>query len=154
MQLFVFKVWVQESLYSKVLLEIKQMELRFNFVIIPIWAPRTNKQIQLADEGSKFFSSTDEWVFDDYSYANICSFFGKVPTIDAFATSTNARCFKFFSKIPQVGSLGVNFFCSKSLFIGSLLLLSAAKVNHTYYKIFVTNQQYSGNSCFPLLEIC
>ena len=61
------KVYIQ-----KVLLEIKQMELRFNFVIIPIWAPRTNKQIQLADEGSKFFSSTDEWVFDDCSYADMC----------------------------------------------------------------------------------
>jgi len=110
----------RKNYIQTVLLEIKQMELRFNFVIIPIWAPRTNKQIQLADEGSKFFSSTDEWVFDDYSYANICSFFGKVPTIDAFATSTNARCFKFFSKIPQVGSLGVNFFaqnlCSSEVY--------------------------------------
>ena len=31
-------------------------------------------------------------------------------TIDAFASSQNKRCVKFFSKIPQIGSSGVNFF--------------------------------------------
>ena len=32
------------------------------------------------------------------------------PTIDAFASSENAVCQRFFSKWPQIGSEGVNFF--------------------------------------------
>ena len=35
------------------------------------------------------------------------------PTIDGFPTSINTKCEKYFSKYPQVGSSGLNFFAHK-----------------------------------------
>ena len=35
------------------------------------------------------YSNTDEWVFDDSSYKDMCLFFGKFPTVGAFAASSN-----------------------------------------------------------------
>ena len=95
---------------QKIILQIKLFELRYDFCIIPIWAPRTNALIAMADAGSKFSTSTDEWSIDRISFENICSKFGTWPTVDAFASSENRRCSKFFSKIPQIGSMGTNFF--------------------------------------------
>ena len=38
---------------------------------------------------------------------------GMQPTVNTFAASSNAVCGKFFTKWPQVGSAGVDFFCQQ-----------------------------------------
>ena len=100
----------RKSQIQKVVLRIKQFEFQYNIKIIPIWSPRTSIQIQLAVLGSKFSSSTDEWSIDKISYDAILNYFNVVPTVDCFSSNSNSKCLKFFSKIPQVGTAGIDFF--------------------------------------------
>ena len=100
----------RKSQIQKVVLRIKQFEFQYNIKIIPIWSPRTSIQIQLADLGSKFSSSTDEWSIDKISYDAILNYFNVVPTVDCFSSNSNSKCLKLFSKIPQVGTAGIDFF--------------------------------------------
>ena len=89
---------------------IKKMEKNLGIQIIPIWQPRDTLSIVLADMGSKAYQSTDEWSVDKYTFKHIQKTMGIKVTIDAFATSANALCTRFYSKYPQVGSMGINFF--------------------------------------------
>ena len=98
-----------------VLLDIKRIEFELRLTIIPIWAPRTDLNLVLADIGSRLSSSTDEWKIDDHSFELLQSHFGVRVSCDCFATSSNTRCDKFFSHVPQMGSCGINFFAQTLL---------------------------------------
>ena len=43
-------------------------------------------------------------------YLMIFNYFRLIPTVDCFASDSNFKCTKFFSKIPQLNAVGVNFF--------------------------------------------
>jgi len=64
----------------------------------------------MADMGSKFSHSTDEWSVERSQLLELFQQLSFWPTVDAFASAHNHVCDKFFSLIPQSGSLGVNFF--------------------------------------------
>ena len=55
-------------------------------------------------------SNTDEWSLDNASYAQVLSKFGLTPTLDAFASQSNTKCARYFSKLPETNTAGVNFF--------------------------------------------
>ena len=78
------KLYIQEKI-----LNIKKFEADHGVVIIPVWAPREDENLVLADLGSKFEKSTDEWSIDSNSYLEICRYFEHKPTIDCFASTKN-----------------------------------------------------------------
>lgn len=94
-------------------LRIKEWEMQLGIKVVPIWKPRETSQIVLADLGSKGYKSTDEWSIDQKTYKQIVRHIGLEATIDGFATRENAVVKRFYSKYPQVGSLGVNFYAQK-----------------------------------------
>ena len=95
---------------QKSILDIKIMELQLDIEIQVIWQPRDSLQIQWADIGSKLIHSTDEWAMSRRWFKIITYRLGCTPTVDAFASRANAMLPTFFSKCPQIGTAGVNFF--------------------------------------------
>ena len=95
---------------QKDVFKLKTLEKRLNLQIVPVWTSRNHNRIVLADLGSKFSQSTDEWGVSRDLIQQLFSSWGLQPTVDCFASSSNTICKKFFSKIPQIGSSGVNFF--------------------------------------------
>ena len=89
---------------------IKILERKLSVNIIPIWSPRNDVNIALADVGSKLNQSSDEWSIDVNSYKFIEAQFSLRFTLDCFATAKNSKCNRFFSKIPQCNTRGINFF--------------------------------------------
>ena len=89
---------------------VKKLELKYGITIIPVWVEREEKLLQVADEGSKLHLSSDEWSIGDRDFKFIEDSLGVKFDVDAFASEENARCAVFFSKIPQIGGAGVNFF--------------------------------------------
>ena len=100
----------RKELIQKDVLKIKLFEKECNISIVPIWVPRTDANIVLADIGSKLDKSSDEWTIDSNSYEKIVDYFNFSPTLDCFATEANKKTQMFFSKIPQFFSSGINFF--------------------------------------------
>ena len=98
---------------QKDIVKIKFLELEMGITIIPIWTPRSHSRIILADLGSKFSQSSDEWGVSRNRLKQIFSQFNVSPTIDAFASEVNSVCSRFFSKIPQNNCSGINFFAQK-----------------------------------------
>ena len=84
----------------------------------------------LADLGSKFINLTDEWLIDLATFKMIFNYFRLIPTVDCFASDSNFKCTKFFSKIPQLNTVGVNFFHAAIDFHGSILGVSAAEPSY------------------------
>jgi len=80
----------------------------FNIVVEPVWVSRDDGIIQYADMGSRDFHGDDIGV-DSETFATIESEFGSFD-IDCFASSSNAKCPRFFSKLDVPGSGGVKFF--------------------------------------------
>ena len=103
----------RQAQIQKIVLDIKLMEKQMGIRIIPIWKPRNTLQIVLADLGSKAYLSTDEWGIDNRTFKHIQSHVGLEVTIDGFATSINKKVDKFYSKYPQCGSLGIDFFAQE-----------------------------------------
>ena len=95
---------------QQTILAIKKWEAELGIRIIPIWKPRTTNELVMADIGSKMYQSTDEWAIDHTTFQKIQKFAGMKVTIDAFATSANKMVDRFYSKYPQIGSLGLDFF--------------------------------------------
>ena len=89
---------------------IKKMEKALNVLIIPVWTPREQARLVLADLGSKFSNSTDEWAIDRSQLMQVFETLHCWPTVDAFAASHNHICENFYSLLPQLNSAGVNFF--------------------------------------------
>jgi hypothetical protein len=98
---------------QKDVLRIKELEMEYRIQVVPIWKPRETQIIVAADEGSKAYLSTDEWSMDNGTFKKVVNYLGLKPTVDGFATSMNTKCEKYFSKYPQVGSSGLNFFAQK-----------------------------------------
>jgi len=92
-------------------MDIKHRERKLDVRIVPVWTPRSQARIVEADLGSKLNSSTDEWCIDRQDLAEVFSALDYWPSLDCMATSRNSVCEKFFSKIRQIGSAGVNFLC-------------------------------------------
>ena len=95
---------------QKSIIDIKTMELQLDIEIQAVWQPRDSLQIQWADIGSKLGASTDEWAMTRRWYKIITYRLGCTPTVDAFASRANAMLPTFFSKCPQIGTAGVDFF--------------------------------------------
>jgi len=92
---------------------IKVLERELGITIIPVWTPRSHSRIVLADLGSKFSSSSDEWGIDRAVLDNFFCLFECSPTVDCFASEVNTICASYFSKIPQNKCSGINFFCQE-----------------------------------------
>ena len=95
---------------QETVLKIKEWERQLGIRIAPIWKPRTVSDIVMADLGSKMYKSTDEWGINMALLKKIQRYVGEEVTIDGFATGANKRVPRFFSKYPQKGMLGMNFF--------------------------------------------
>ena len=95
---------------QETVLKIKEWERQLGIRIVPIWKPRTVSDIVMADLGSKMYKSTDEWGINMALLKKIQRYVGEEVTIDGFATGANKRVPRFFSKYPQKGMLGMNFF--------------------------------------------
>ena len=98
---------------QETVLKIKEWERQLGIRIVPIWKPRTVSDIVMADLGSKMYKSTDEWGINMALFKKIQRYVGEEVTIDGFATSANKRVPRFFSKYPQKGMLGMNFFAQE-----------------------------------------
>ena len=105
---------IQEDVFK-----IKMFEHKFQVRIYPVWISRNERTNQLADEGSRFSTSTDEWSVDDFLFNKICRHFQIEPSVDCFSSRDNSKCTKFFSKVPQTDSTGVNFF-AQTLFTSEI----------------------------------
>jgi len=103
----------RKPLIQDIVADIKCQERKLDIQIIPVWTPRSHARIVLADMGSKMHTSTDEWCVDRDKLAEIFVQLQFVPEVDCCAARSNAVCEKFFSKIPQVGTSGVNFLSQK-----------------------------------------
>jgi hypothetical protein len=78
--------------------------------VVPVWQTQDRQVIQETDNRSKLTVSTDEWGVDREQLHQVFNSFSLWPTVDAFASSDNAVCGRFFAKWPQVGDMTVNFF--------------------------------------------
>jgi hypothetical protein len=73
------------------------------------WTPRTQSRIVMADLGSKMMASTDEWCIDRDDLIKMFKELNFLPHLDCCTSRKNTSWEKFYSKIPQIGSCGVNF---------------------------------------------
>ena len=104
--------------------EIEQISSELSIKIIPVWTPREHSRLVLADLGSKFSNSTEEWSVDRSRIHDVFNYFQFLPTVDAFASVHNKICDKFFSLVPQTAAAGVKFFISNTDLWWKLFLLS------------------------------
>ena len=88
---------------QKEILKVKKFEADMGVIIIPVWTFRDDENIKLADLGSKFEKSTDEWSIDPQTYIDICNYFQAKPTVDCFATTLNRKCKRFLAKSLKKG---------------------------------------------------
>ena len=95
------------------IVKVKFLELELGITIVPVWTPRSHSRIVLADLGSKFSQSTDEWEISRNYLRRIFQAFHLFPTVDAFASESSAVCTRFFSKIPQNKCTGIDFFAQE-----------------------------------------
>ena len=94
-------------------IKFKLLEKKLDLEVIPVWTSRNHERIILADLGSKFSQSSDEWGIQREILNSLFTVMEFCPSVDCFASSNNKICEKFFSKIPQIATSGVNFFCQK-----------------------------------------
>ncbi len=87
----------------------KCIERKLDVNIVPVWTPRTHARIVTAYLGLKMSSSTHERCVDRDDLVKVFEKLNFVLDVDCMATRSNTLCEKFFSKIPQIGSSGVNF---------------------------------------------
>jgi hypothetical protein len=86
---------------------VRRVEKERKITLVFVWVGLEGDKKQVnRGEGQ----STDEWSIQEESLQPILDRFGVQPTVDGFATAHNKKCGKFFSKGPQEGSAGVNFF--------------------------------------------
>jgi hypothetical protein len=95
---------------QKIVFDIKLLERQVGIVLVPVWTPRTHDRIVIADLGSKWSLSTDEWSVDRCQLRILFDILNFQPTVDCFASGLNAVCAKYFSRQFEIGAAGVNFF--------------------------------------------
>jgi hypothetical protein len=103
----------RQPLVQDVVADIKLLERELDIKLVPVWTPRSHSRIVLADLGSKLHTSTDEWCVEREKLAEVLAELEFKPEVDCCATRANDICEKFFSKIPQVGTSGINFLAQK-----------------------------------------
>ena len=111
--LFFLKKGSRKWRIQEKVLDIKMYEQKNNISFIPVWVPREDDFLVLADAGSKLNLSTDEWTISNRDFAFVVQYFQLKPSVDCFATAENKKCDKFFSKIPQKSVTGIDFFAQK-----------------------------------------
>ena len=79
-------------------------------VVIPIWSPRDTKLIRMADQLSKLEESTDEWGIQDKYIRMLEKIAGLQIDCDVFASFLNRKTQKYYSKLAEVESSGVDAF--------------------------------------------
>ena len=89
------------------------LEKQKKIEVVPVWETKIQKEIVEADRWSKASASTDKWGLQEDERVNLWREWAITPTIDAFASSSNTVCSAFFSKWPQMGAAGVNFFAQE-----------------------------------------
>jgi len=99
----------QEGIQQLVLL-LKKEEAAAHTEVKVIWVIDIPAAIADADGPSQQYSSTDEWGIAREELQAITQRFQLQPTVDAFASRKNPVCQTFFSKWPQIGSAGIDFF--------------------------------------------
>ncbi len=78
---------------QKIMTDIKCRERRLDIRIVPVWTPRTQARIVMANLGSKMSSSTDEYRED---LARMFTEMNYRPDFDCMASHRNAICEKYF----------------------------------------------------------
>ena len=80
----------------------------YSIQIEPVWVSREEGIIKYADIGSRDFHA-DDISIDDQSFEEAVQVFGNF-TVDCFASASNAKCQKFFTRKDVPGSAGIDFF--------------------------------------------
>ena len=93
-----------QPMIMKVTLSLRE----FGIVVEPVWMSRDDGIIKYADMGSRDFHSDDISV-DSLTFQKAVDMFGPF-SVDGFASASNAKCLKFFSKLDVPGSSGLDFF--------------------------------------------
>ena len=95
------------------IIQVRWLEKQKKIEVVPVWETKIQKEIVEADRWSKASASTDEWGLQEDERENLWREWAITPTIDAFASSSNGVCPAFYSKWPQMGAAGVNFFAQE-----------------------------------------
>ena len=95
------------------IMQVRWLEKAKKAEIVAVWDTKNVEEVKEADRWSKASASTDEWGLCTEDREAACEELGIRPTIDSFASSENNACEKFFSRWPQSGSVGVNFFAQQ-----------------------------------------
>jgi hypothetical protein len=94
---------------QQLIVKIYKLMYSLKIRIVMQWMPRTSAQIQLADIGSKYLD-TDDWGICDKSLNTLQIVAKNTFTCDVFASCTNNRFRKFYSKVAAPHSAGINAF--------------------------------------------
>ncbi len=91
--------------------EVRRLEKSMRITVVPLWVGPGQGDGPVIQRGGG--ASTDEWSVRDEWLHPVLYRFNVQPTVDAMATAENTKCAKFFSKGPQPGSAGVDFFAQR-----------------------------------------
>jgi hypothetical protein len=94
-------------------LQIKYREKQTKTEVKLVWIDLSPVEIQTADDRSRLSTSTDEWGLHRSELPQFYLRFQLQPTVDAFASISNAVCPRFFSKVPQKSGQAVDFFAQQ-----------------------------------------
>ena len=107
----VLTIWLRKGskvlAIQQMLVELFRLLHDLKIRIIPIWQPRENRLITIADQASKF-RDTDDWGITRKSFRILEFIFDTQFTLDVYANGTNHKVNRFFSKVAAPGSSGIN----------------------------------------------
>ena len=83
----------------------------YNIVVEPVWISREHEMIKYADLGSRDFHH-DDISLDFHTFKEAEDYFGKF-SVDCFASASNAKCSRFFTRKDVPNSSGMDFFMQK-----------------------------------------
>jgi hypothetical protein len=93
---------------TKLGLDILRVSRKLLFNVQPIWVSRDNPFLLKADAISKGID-TDNWEVSSEDFQQLTGLFGPF-SVDLFATSSNAKCKRFYSRSLEKGTLGIDAF--------------------------------------------
>ena len=118
-------------------LDIYDRAIRAKVDLRPIWTLRTDSRILKADAGTRGFNS-DDWIVPEDVFTQIVNFWG-VPTVDLFASHSNAKCEKFYSVNYEVESARTDAFTFAWTGEHAYLAPPVSKILMAAKKIALTN---------------
>lgn len=98
------------SSLQTLVIDIKEIAYFYDIVVIPIWTPRLDPIIVMADLGSKLSTSSEEYGLNHFVLLHIQEQFELKIDIDCFSSYKNYRCSIFWSSFPQPGVSAIDFF--------------------------------------------